>query len=201
MGCRATQHATVPQVQCGDFRRYTVLTACYPKLLFKGAQPLSARTARPAHLSVSSCACLMVCTCCQAAPAAVLGRRPLSCSRDPSPRAASEQAAQKSRFQQALHSHSQLKLTCSYPAGIFEEPSLGLLPPSQVVVMEGDFNKQDIVVQVTKPSTIYRALHNQSPKLRGILSETGAPFHSSKCASARVLVGSISWIPRHKALQ
>ena len=143
-------------------------------------------------------------------------------------------------------------------AGVFEEPSLGLLPPSTVLVMEGDFNKTDIVVQVrsgnsalperstcwlqlaaqdrqgaadttdaalcgvsgaavkvlqllasgslpggtgvapnmqsrqlharspgcmltavagqvTKPSTIYRALHNQSPKLRGILSETGAP--------------------------
>lgn len=57
--------------------------------------------------------------------------------------------------------------------GVFEEPSLGLLPPSNVVVMEGDFNKSDIVVQVTKPSTIYKALHNQSPKLRGILSETG----------------------------
>ena len=62
---------------------------------------------------------------------------------------------------------------CPVLAGVFEEPSLGLLPPSTVLVMEGDFNKNDIVVQVTKPSTIYRALHNASPKLRGILSETG----------------------------
>ena len=71
------------------------------------------------------------------------------------------------------------KFSNSAAAGVFEEPSLGLLPPSNVVVMEGDFNKSDIVVQITKPSTIFKALHNQSPKLRGILSETGAAYPSA----------------------
>ncbi|KAK9802612.1 hypothetical protein WJX73_002875 [Symbiochloris irregularis] len=94
LSCVDLQHTLKSsKVSCGDFRRYTIMTACHPKLLYKG---------------------------------------------------------------------------------VFEEPSLGLMPPSNVVVMEGDFNKSDIVVQVTKPSTIYKALHNQSPKLRGILSETDA---------------------------
>ena len=31
---------TCVQVSCGDFRRYTIMTACHPKLLYKGRSPL-----------------------------------------------------------------------------------------------------------------------------------------------------------------
>lgn len=138
-------------MQCGDFRRYTVLTACYPKLLFKGDPPALCSQATACNALLAYLARWQrPCTLCAGKGIA----RRMCCSvhrlqlRLPAPAIKGGWLAMAPRDYRPAHNS-----WCR--AGIFEEPSLGLLPPSQVVVMEGDFNKHvRLACQLHRPAII-----------------------------------------------